>query len=63
MKISIDRRVKMVPLMEINAGDEVSVGGFDYIVENIIPCRIGKDLIQIRMGLGWSCLLTSMANL
>lgn len=42
MKISIDRRVKMVPLMEINAGDEVSVGGFDYIVENIIPCRKGS---------------------
>ena len=42
MKISIDRRVKMVPLMEINAGDEVSVGGFDYVVENITPCRKGS---------------------
>lgn len=29
MKISIDRRVKMVPVMEINAGDEVNVGGFE----------------------------------
>lgn len=25
MKISIDRRVKMVPIMEINAGDEVNI--------------------------------------
>lgn len=51
MKISIDRRVKMVPLMEINAGDEVSVGGFDYIVENIIPCRKGSysDSYGIRL--------------
>ena len=42
MKISIDRRVKMVPIMEINAGDEVNVGGFDYVVEKIIPCRKGS---------------------
>ena len=39
MKISIDRRVKMVPIMEINAGDEVNIGGFDYIVESITQCR------------------------
>lgn len=51
MKISIDRRVKMVPIMEINAGDEVSVGGFDYIVENIIPYRKGSysDSYGIRL--------------
>lgn len=51
MKISIDRRAKMVPLMEINAGDEVNVGGFDYVVENIIPCRKGSysDSYGIRL--------------
>ena len=51
MKISIDRRVKMVTLMEINAGDEISIGGFDYIVENIIPCRKGSysDSYGIRL--------------
>ena len=25
--------------------------------------HVGKDLIQMRMELGWSCLLTNMANL
>lgn len=51
MKISIDRRVKMVPIMEINAGDEVNIGGFDYVVENIIPCRKGSysDAYGIRL--------------
>lgn len=51
MKISIDRRAKMVPLMEINAGDEVNVGGFDYVVENILPCRKGSysDSYGIRL--------------
>lgn len=51
MKISIDRRAKMVPIMEINAGDEVNIGGFDYIVENIIPCRKGSysDSYGIRL--------------
>lgn len=42
MKISIDRRAKMIPIMEISAGDEVNIGGFDYVVENIIPCRKGS---------------------
>lgn len=42
MKISIDRRAKMIPIMEISSGDEVNVGGFDYVVENIIPCRKGS---------------------
>lgn len=51
MKISIDRRVKMVPIMEINAGDEVNVGGFDYVVESITPCRKGSysDTYGIRL--------------
>lgn len=41
----------MVPIMEINAGDEVNIGGFDYIVENIIPCRKGSysDSYGIRL--------------
>lgn len=39
MKVNIDRRVKMIPIMEINAGDEVSVGGFDYVVDAIHPRR------------------------
>lgn len=34
MKISIDRRAKMIPIMEISAGDEVNIGGFDYIANN-----------------------------
>lgn len=42
MKISIDRRAKMIPIMEINAGDEVNIGGFDYVVESITPCRKGS---------------------
>lgn len=42
MKISIDRRAKMIPIMEISAGDEVNIGGFDYIVESITPCRKGS---------------------
>ena len=40
MKISIDRRAKMIPIMEISAGDEVNIGGFDYIVESITPASI-----------------------
>lgn len=41
----------MVPIMEINAGDEVNIGGFDYVVENIIPCRKGSysDAYGIRL--------------
>lgn len=50
MKISIDRRVKMVPIMEISSGDEVNIGGFDYVVENILPCRKGSyDAHGIRL--------------
>lgn len=60
MKISIDRRAKMIPIMEISSGDEVNIGGFDYVVETYF--RVGKDLMM-RMELGWSCLLTNMANL
>ena len=50
MKISIDRRAKMIPIMEINAGDEVNIGGFDYVVESITPCRKGYyDAYGIRL--------------
>lgn len=50
MKISIDRRAKMIPIMEISSGDEVNIGGFDYVVENILPCRKGSyDAYGIRL--------------
>lgn len=36
--------------MEINAGDEVNIGGFDYVVKNILPCRKGSyDACGIRL--------------
>lgn len=61
MKISIDRRAKMIPIMEISAGDEVNIGGFDYIVESITPCRKGSysDAYGIRLVIS----SYSMANL
>lgn len=41
----------MIPIMEISAGDEVNIGGFDYIVESITPCRKGSysDAYGIRL--------------
>ena len=33
MKISIDRRAKMIPIMEISAGDEVNIGALIMLLK------------------------------
>lgn len=43
MNVSIDRRVKMIPLAKIKPGDEFKIGGYRYVVACASPFRFDES--------------------
>lgn len=49
MNVSIDRRVKMIPLAKIKPGDEFKIGGYRYVVACASPFRFDESSRVIRI--------------